>query len=265
MVCVSDVVVLGGVGLMFVIMYIVWCKFDLVGEVWVLLVKVVIGIVVVGKVIFVGIVIEGGVLNLYVGVICVCVMVVIGQIVVESVVVVVVVINVVGLLVKVVVVVGEVMLICCWKGEIGNDICLVMNFKGILVNEKMLVGVMVILMNLMGGVGLLDLVLLLVLVGDEFFEFICYFYLDFVSLDDFKEWMNDSLGCWFFVQQLWGYVYIGCCGMMGQLLVFGKDCNDVYMIIEGFELIKFDLIWDDVVVYMVCQVVFILVDLVCFM
>ncbi|WP_017452161.1 phage tail sheath subtilisin-like domain-containing protein [Herbaspirillum rubrisubalbicans] len=257
---VSDAVALGGAGSMLASMYAAWRKSDPAGEVWVLPVKVTTGTAAGGKVTFEGVATEGGLLNLYVGATRVRATVVIGQTAAESAAAMASAINAASLPLVAQAAAGVVTLTCRWKGDTGNDIRLAMNFKGASANEKTPAGVSVTLTNLTGGTGSPDLVSLLALVGDEPFEFICHPYSDSASLDDFKEWMNDSSGRWSYAQQLWGHVYTGRRGTMGQLSAFGKERNDAHMTIEGFEPTKPDLIWDDVAAYTARQAAFISAD-----
>jgi len=257
----SDAIAIGGDGSMLAAMHARWRKIDLGGEVWVLPVKVVTGSIASGKVTFTGTATEAGLINLYIGATRVRASVVVEQIAAETATALAAAVNAAtGLPVTAEALNGVVNLSCRWKGDTGNDIKLAVNTKGAAANEKTPAGLAVVLVNPAGGTGSPDIAQLLALVGDEPFEFISHPYSDVNTLDDFRDWMNDSSGRWSYAQQLWGHVYTAQRGTLGQLVAAGRVRNDAHMTIAGFEATAPDPIWEEAAAYCARQSVFLSVD-----
>jgi len=257
----SDAAALGGTGSMLAAMYNRWRKTDPAGELWVVPVKLDTGVQATGTVTITGVATEAGLINLYVGATRVRAVVAVGQTANDTAAAVAAAVNASTVLpVTATVAAGVVTLKARWKGDTGNDIRLAINAKGAESNEKTPAGVAVALSNPSGGVGAPDLASVLALVGDEEFEFICHPYSDATSLDDLREWMNDTSGRWSFAQQLWGHVYTARRGTMGELVAAGRARNDQHMTIAGFEPTAPDPIWEKAAGYAARQAVFLSID-----
>lgn len=139
---------------------------------------------------------------------------------------------------------GTVMVTARHKGELGNDILVQLNMRGLAGGEWTPAGVQVAITAMAGGTGAPDLVEALAAMGDEEFDFIIHPYTDSASLDAFKMLMNDLTGRWSFNRQIYGHVYTAKRGTLSGLYASGKLRNDQHNTIDGFETLVPNPSWE---------------------
>jgi len=250
---------IGGVGSMLAEMYDTWRAIDPAGEVWCLPVKVT-GTKATGKVTVTGTATAGGQINLYVAGQLVRATIANGATAAATATAIAAAVNAAGLSVSAVAAAGEVTLTCRWAGLSGNDIQLQLNRQGRANGEITPAGLTVNITALAGGVGTPDLAAAIALLGDEPFEFLCGPWADATSLDAWKSLMNDSSGRWSWSRQLYGHVYTGVRGTLGELVALGDTRNDAHVTVYGFEKSCPDPVWRQVAAYAARQAVYISAD-----
>lgn len=123
------------------------------------------------------------------------------------------------------------------KGANGNDIALGLNIQGYGAGEETPEGLSVKITAMAGGVGAPDFETLDIarIMGDDQYDFILMPYSDTVSLDYFREVMNDTSGRWAYDKQMYGHVYTCRRGSINELQKFGSARNDQHATIIGIE------------------------------
>ena len=250
---------IGGVGSMLADMYDTWRAIDPAGEVWCLPVKAT-GTKATGKVTVTGTATAGGQINLYVAGKLVRATIANGATAAAAATAIAAAINAAGQSVSAVAATGEVTLTCRWAGLSGNDIQLQLNRQGRANGEITPAGLTVTITAMAGGVGTPDLAAAIALLGDEPFEFLCGPWADATSLDAWKSLMNDSSGRWSWSRQLYGHVYTGVRGTLGELVALGDTRNDAHVTVYGFEKSCPDPVWRQVAAYAARQAVYISAD-----
>ncbi|MEH6412820.1 phage tail sheath subtilisin-like domain-containing protein [Pseudomonas sp. CGJS7] len=250
---------IGGVGSMLAEMYDTWRAIDPAGEVWCLPVKAT-GTKAAGKVTVTGTATAGGQINLYVAGQRVRATISNGATAAATATAIAAAVNAAGLSVSAVAATGEVTLTCRWAGLSGNDIQLQLNRQGRANGEVTPAGLTVTVTAMAGGVGTPDLAGAIAVLGDEPFEFLCGPWADATSLDAWKSLMNDSSGRWSWSRQLYGHVYTGLRGTLGELVALGDTRNDAHVTVYGFEKSCPDPVWRQVAAYTARQAVFISAD-----
>ncbi|MBC3486722.1 phage tail sheath subtilisin-like domain-containing protein [Pseudomonas sp. SWRI50] len=250
---------IGGVGSMLADMYDTWRAIDPAGEVWCLPVKAT-GTKATGKVTVTGTATAGGQINLYVAGKLVRATIANGATAAAAATAIAAAINAAGQSVSAVAATGEVTLTCRWAGLSGNDIQLQLNRQGRANGEITPAGLTVTITAMAGGVGTPDLAAAIALLGDEPFEFLCGPWADATSLDAWKSLMNDSSGRWSWSRQLYGHVYTGLRGTLGELVALGDTRNDAHVTVYGFEKSCPDPVWRQVAAYAARQAVYISAD-----
>lgn len=250
---------IGGVGSMLAEMYETWRAIDPVGEVWCLPVKAT-GTKAAGKVAVTGTATAGGQVNLYVAGQLVRATIANGATAAATATAIANAVNAAGLSVSAAAATGEVTLTCRWAGLSGNDIQLQLNRQGRANGEVTPAGLTVTVTAMAGGVGSPDLATAIAVLGDEPFEFLCGPWADATSLDAWKSLMNDSSGRWSWTRQLYGHVYTGLRGTLGELVALGDTRNDAHITVYGFEKSCPDPVWRQVAAYTARQAVFISAD-----
>ncbi|EKT4478773.1 phage tail sheath subtilisin-like domain-containing protein [Pseudomonas putida] len=250
---------IGGVGSMLAEMYDTWRAIDPAGEVWCLPVKAT-GTKAAGKVTVTGTATAGGQINLYVAGQRVRATIANGATAAATATAIAAAVNAAGLSVSAAAATGEVTLTCRWAGLSGNDIQLQLNRQGRVNGEVTPAGLTVTITAMAGGVGTPDLAAAIALLGDEPFEFLCGPWADATSLDAWKSLMNDSTGRWSWSRQLYGHVYTGLRGTLGELVALGDTRNDAHVTVYGFEKSCPDPVWRQVAAYAARQAVFISAD-----
>lgn len=256
----SEVRALAGSGSPLATAYSTWRANDPVGEVWILPVKLAVGTQATGKITVTGPATEAGVLALYVAGERVQITIASGMTAVEVASAVALAINGSQLPVTATAAETVVNLKATFKGELGNDISLVLNLRGSAGGERTPAGLLVVLTQMASGAGVPDMALLLADVGDAEFEFIFNPFSDTGSLDAMRDWMNDLSGRWAWSKKLYGHVYSGRRGTLGEHVAFGRARNDQHMTIHGFEVGVADPVWKVAASYAARQAVFISAD-----
>lgn len=153
------------------------------------------------------------------------------------------------------VVVGEILLICCWKGVMGNSIDMCGMYY---VDDLVLFGVGLMIMLFFGGVVNLDIMLVIfVIKGIVLIEYVML-YIDSMNMGILEEELNC---CWEFDNMKDGQVVIVVCGIEGEVFVWLLLCNSLmcYMICVMCDLIN---LWEIVVVVVVVIESYCVIDLV---
>lgn len=123
------------------------------------------------------------------------------------------------------------------KGPNGNDIIIGLNVQGYGAGEETPEGLAVEISAMAGGTGspsFADLDFAKIM-GDDQYDFILVPYCDSVSLDYFKEVMNDTSGRWSYEKQQYGHVYTCMRNTVEELQKFGATRNDQHVTIIGIE------------------------------
>lgn len=120
-------------------------------------------------------------------------------------------------------------------GTLGNDITLLVSYKGLAGNETMPAGVVVTATAMASGATDPDVSVAVDAIGDEPFDFIIHPFSDATSLDAFKTLMNDSAGRWSYLKKLYGHCYSAKRGTAGDLVTFGATRNDQHHTITAME------------------------------
>lgn len=125
---------------------------------------------------------------------------------------------------------GSITVTCKWSGLTGNDITLVLNYRGLQGGEELPAGVSVAITAMAGGVGIPDIAGALAALGDEEFEYVGAPFSDTGSLDAFRdEWKDTDGGRWAWDRQLYGHVFTARRGTYSELYTFGSQRNDPHV------------------------------------
>lgn len=124
------------------------------------------------------------------------------------------------------------------KGTLGNDLTLLINYRGISANEYTPTGLTLTATAFSGGAVDPNVGLAMALLGDEPFEYIGMPYSDAASLDSIGVEMNDIAGRWSYARQLYGHVYSAKRGTLSANTTFGKTRNDQHVTIFGVAATK---------------------------
>lgn len=130
---------------------------------------------------------------------------------------------------------GKVTLTCRWKGETGNDISLMPNYRGELGGESDPPSVSITITPMAGGAGGPDMAAAIRAMGDEEYDHIVCPYSDTATLDALYAEMGDTTGRWSWSRQIYGHVWAARRGSAEALAAFGKVRNDQHCTIAGFE------------------------------
>jgi phage tail sheath gpL-like len=151
-------------------------------------------------------------------------------------------------------------LTCKFKGELGNDLVVLMNRLGRANGEFTPSGLTVTATAMAGGAGTPEMSVALAALGDEPFEFIAQPWTDPATLDAWKATMDESSGRWSWSKQLYGHVYTAKRGTLGQLVAAGRVRNDPHISIGGFEKSLPQPVWEVAAQFMARTAVFISAD-----
>lgn len=121
------------------------------------------------------------------------------------------------------------------KGVCGNDIRVVLNLQGYAAGEALPEGVNVVVADIKGGTGVVDLEPVIEAMGDEAYDFIALPWSDVNSLDAFTQVMNDTSGRWSPTSQIYGHVYAAKRGTAQDLISLGGQLNDQHLTVVGIE------------------------------
>lgn len=255
----SEVVAIGGAGSMLAAMFAAHRAIDVAGEVWCLPVKVS-GAAAKATVTVTGTVSAAGLVNLYIGgtrvrttVTATMSAAAVATAVAASV-------NAADLPVAATVNDGTITLEAKFKGDLGNDLRIELNRRGRANGEESPAGLTLVATAMGGGAGSPDMAPLLAALGDEPFEFCAQPWTDSETLDAWKDAMDDSSGRWSWAKQLWGHVYSGKRGTVGQLVALGAQRNDPHITVVGFEVSVPQPVWQVVAEVAARTAVFISAD-----
>ncbi|NKD58048.1 phage tail protein [Haematospirillum jordaniae] len=130
---------------------------------------------------------------------------------------------------------GKITLTCRWKGETGNDITLIPNYRGALGGESDVPGLSVTVVPMAGGAGNPDIAVATAAMGDEEYDHVVCPYSDAATLDALAAEMGDTTGRWSWSRQIYGHVWAARRGSAEALATFGRTRNDQHCTIAGFE------------------------------
>ena len=120
-------------------------------------------------------------------------------------------------------------------GTSGNDIRIAVNSRGFAAGEVLPEGVAIAVSTFGGGSGDVGLQEVVKAMGDEEFDFIAMPYCDTISLDIFKQEMDDTAGRWSPLRQVYGHVYTAKRDSVANLSDFGRARNDQHCSVIGVE------------------------------
>lgn len=257
----SEVAMLAGVGSPLHEMHVAHRKNDPMGETWVLPIKLDAAQPASGSIKVTGAAASAGVLSVYVGDARVAVAVSkdqaasdVAQAVADAV-------NEAPLSVKAIAEVGEVKLTTKFSGELANDLRLGLNLRGSAGGERTPAGLIVELVQMIGGAGVPELATDLAMVGDEPFEFIVHPFTDSGSLEALRHMMDDTTGRWSWARMMYGHVYSARRGSLGELVAFGRaGSNDQHGTVAALEVTSPTPVWKYAAEYAARQAVFISAD-----
>ena len=155
---------------------------------------------------------------------------------------------------------ADVVLTARHAGLLGNDITLVLNYRGESGGEMLPAGLQVAITVMAGGSGVVDLEPAIAAMGDELFDFIGQPYTDSGSLDAWRQEMDDTSGRWSWLRQIYGHVYSARRGTLGEQVAFGRARNDGHMTIADVERGQPLPVWEAAAAYVARNAVFIRAD-----
>lgn len=129
---------------------------------------------------------------------------------------------------------NEVILTALNKGSAGNEIDVRLNYLGTSGGETTPAGLSVAITPMSGGSVNPSLNEAIANLGDEPFDFIVSPFADAASLDALKLFLNDSVGRWSPLQQIYGHVFTALRGTIGSLSTFGNSRNNQHETVLGF-------------------------------
>lgn len=147
-----------------------------------------------------------------------------------------------------------------WVGATGNDITVMLNYRGTAGGEATPAGVTLTIAAMAGGTGAPDLAPAITAMGDEEYDFITLPYSDSASLDALKTEMNDTAGRWSYARQVYGHVYSALRGTLSALVSAGSARNDQHASLAGFETEVPNPAWEYAAAYAARNAVFLRAD-----
>lgn len=121
---------------------------------------------------------------------------------------------------------GVVTLTAKHKGEFGNQIDVRLNYLGALGGETTPAGIAVAIATGVTGATNPDISNGLANLSDEEYDYIGLGFKDATALNDAREFMNDQVGRWSPLQQLYGHVFAANDDTVANLSTFGNSRND---------------------------------------
>jgi phage tail sheath gpL-like len=121
------------------------------------------------------------------------------------------------------------------KGEVGNDIKLQLNYRGVMGGESTPAGISIAVTAMASGASNPSLSAAITAMGDEEYDFIIHPYTDSTSLDALATELNDVTGRWSWSRQVYGHAYTAKRGTLSALVTFGLTRNDQHATVAGFE------------------------------
>lgn len=146
------------------------------------------------------------------------------------------------------------------KGSLGNDIKLVLNYRGNLGGEATPAGLSVNITPMASGATDPALTDAITAMGDEEYDFIIHPYTDTTSLDALGTELNDVTGRWAWDRQVYGHAYTAKRGTLGNLVALGTARNDQHATIAGFEADVPNPAWEYAAAYGARNAKFISID-----
>jgi len=135
---------------------------------------------------------------------------------------------------------ATVTLTCLWKGIMGNEITVGVNYYGTIGGEILPAGLKLTLPPtgmLTGGAGTPDQTAPITNIGDQPFEYVAMPYTDSTSLLAWEqEYGFTDTGRWGWQRQLFGHVFSAKRGLYSDLITFGHTQNSGVMSIMGVEM-----------------------------
>lgn len=120
------------------------------------------------------------------------------------------------------------------QGLHGNDTPIFENWYGSPAGEVMPAGLATTIVQLTGGATPPDLSTLLANCADKSFDFIVSPYNDTTTLNALKQFLDDTVGRWSWLYQLYGHVFTARVGTLSGLTTFGSNRNNQHESCEGW-------------------------------
>lgn len=146
------------------------------------------------------------------------------------------------------------------KGTLGNDIKLILNYRGNLGGEVTPAGLAVVITPMASGATDPSLTSAITAMGDEEYDFIIHPYTDATSLDAIGTELNDTTGRWAWDRQVYGHAYTAKRDTLGNLVTLGTSRNDQHHTIAGFEADVPNPAWEYAAAYGARNAKFIAID-----
>lgn len=121
------------------------------------------------------------------------------------------------------------------KGSLGNDITLIMNYRGNLGGEATPAGLAVAITAMASGATDPSLTGAITAMGDEEYDFVIHPYSDTASLDALATELDDATGRWSWSRQIYGHAYTAKRDTVSNLVTLGTARNDQHATIAGYE------------------------------
>ncbi|MFG1461730.1 phage tail sheath C-terminal domain-containing protein [Xanthobacter sp. DSM 24535] len=136
---------------------------------------------------------------------------------------------------------STVTLTCKWKGESGNDIRLVTNYRGSEGGEALPAGLSLTITAMASGTGAPDLDTAIANLGDQEFDHSAFPFTDSASLDAFRDLIAAR---WAFDQQIYGWGFSAKRGTYAALLTFLAGRNDPAICVDMVETTVPTPVWE---------------------
>lgn len=130
---------------------------------------------------------------------------------------------------------GTLVLTAKHKGLTGNDIPIAVNYYGIVGGEELPPGVTTKVNRMSGGTGDPDLMMSVIAMGDEKFDFIGTPFNSLQNLQYLRNEMGDTRGRWSYIRQLFGHVYTTVIGDLSTQIAATAELNDQHLTLCGYE------------------------------
>jgi phage tail sheath gpL-like len=130
--------------------------------------------------------------------------------------------------------VDNVTLTANFKGALGNEIDIRLNYLGTSGGEWTPAGLTIDIDQPTGGTTDPDISTALANLADQTFDFIIMPFTDTANLDAMENFLSDANGRWSWAQMLYGGCFTARQGALGTLTTFGNSRNDQHVSVMGY-------------------------------
>lgn len=125
---------------------------------------------------------------------------------------------------------------CRWKGATGNDIMVSDSFLGAAGGQTLPTGITLTYAAMASGATNPLLSTAITAMGNTPFDYIIHPYTDSTSQAAMTLQMNDTVGRWSYVQQVYGHVYTALRGTLSALVTAGNLLNDPHLTMAAIDV-----------------------------